>query len=128
MNYQIKQQIFDVLNEGGIISDYNSDLPSKPLRYTSNSADRGHDINHSTYLPDDIETKMLDYLEKQHSKGIYYSIHNRSKCVNLMVEDINAPYYFPSFFFDWVAIPRPVAIAQACCFVYKQLKVNDVKN
>lgn len=113
MKQEIKQQVFDVLNQGRIRVDPLGDRFM--FKYQAGSAIWIlSDIND---IPDDIETRMLDWLEeKEHGIGI--------KLLLKLITITNPSKTFT--FYDWREKDksRPVAIAEACVWVYQQLNAN----
>jgi len=105
MNSDVKQQVFDVLEGGGLKIFF---------RYKDNMQGRRGEA----LIPDDIESRMLDFL--QCNGG--YTIES----YDLGVGYINVGTEGEEFIFGIRKdTPRPVAIAQAVCFVHNQLNAKE---
>ncbi len=99
MDNKIKQQVFDVLFKDGIQCLF---------------CNKVHSWTHTVEnITDDIETRMLDWLEKNSNNVKIISNHKTVTTTN---------YSDTYSFFDWDDNkPRPVAVAEACVWVYKEL-------
>jgi hypothetical protein len=115
VNQETKQQVFDVLNEGGIFMSAGGFVPYKEPRLVSMS-------HNYTDIRDDIETRMLDWLEEPR-KG--YSTDSHMQMITTYITEYDGSVgegKTPIKDFKWKDKPRPVAIAEACVWVYQQMQ------
>lgn len=116
MDMKTKQQIFDVLNEGEIISTKLTVLEC--VEVTSIFDNPKHFKNIVKVkdiwkaIPSDIETLMLDFLEET-AMDIQLSYKT--------IEVYNKKHEVFSQHWNTNTFTRPVAIAKCCCWVFKQL-------
>ena len=136
MDSKTKQQVFDVLNEGGMIGE--GEIFEAYMKYIS-------DLEILVTVPDNIESLMLDWLEEQ--KWCTYSLQKitqdegrivltycdldkylaRTKVTFTLVDgkytdkDVGKYHKVNEIFYNIkLNKPRQVALAEACSWVYKE--------
>ena len=98
MKQETKQAIFDVLDEGKMLFKFGIQKDNYAIVYQE--------------VPDNIETKMLDWLEKQHC---HYFICGMLKKIAIYADD--SPYYRWG---EGYNSTRQLDIARICVWVHQQ--------
>jgi len=121
-----KQAIFEILDGAGMLGDEQNSL--FPFRKWVSRFRDDTEFTNDMLIPDDIETRCLDWLEENFIDGNGYYIHlGFKKVYRHEGYGLTGDSAIGSWKTFSGSIPRPVAVVQATAFVFEQVNKPEVK-